>query len=371
MTTNQASVNSPDPTGFTPLPLLAPVAPREQGTMAPMPQFAHPEPREPVVDLDDLKLDPSLDPEGDPKEASVEAIFRVPQLKDFELPPTLGQAMSNQNIFAKKMPKQVDIDKLLKQLNRKVLRNTRMPITLKDIAASYLQSAAFRDVYQYLRFDKLPTNKRESSRVETLSGYCFILGGLLIKHSSIKGSEHEPLLCVPPSKMDYILDLYHGSLLGGHQGITKTLKTLAGRFYCPRLADHVRAYIIGCHTCQLFKHSKRFDRPLQKRYYDSDTLPLTVMSMDIKHMPESKTGMKYILLLICEVSNFIITHAMPAAQTELVVKGIADDFISYFGTPTKLICDADPVFLSSLMQYCMQHYGTKLITCSPTKVTKS
>ena len=320
----------------------------------------------PPVDLEEIKLDPSLDPEGDPKEASIEAVFRPPKLKDFELPPTLGQVISNQHIFAKRMPKQVEIDKLMKQLNRKILRNTRMPTSLKDIAASYLQSAAFKDIYQYLRFDKLPTNKREAYRVESLSKDYFILGGLLFKHNIAKGVQNDALLCIPPSKIDYILDIFHGSLLGGHQGVTKTLKTLSNRFYCPRLADHVRAYVVGCHTCQLFKHEKRFNRPFQKRYYDENTPALTVMSMDCKVMPESRTGMKYILLLICEVSNFIVTHAMSQARAENIVKGISDEFISYFGVPTKIISDQDPAFLSSLMAYAMQQYGIQLITCSPT-----
>ena len=220
-----------------------------------------------------------------------------------------------QKIFAKKIPKQVDIYKLLKQLNRKFLINTRMPISLKDIASSNLQSVALRDVYQYVMFDKLRTNKTESNRVETLSRYYFILGGLLFKHSSIKGSEYEPLFFVPPCKNDYLLDVYHVCLLGGHQGLTITLRTLAGRFYCQTLADHVRSYIICCLTCQLFKDSNRFYRRWQKRYYDSDTAPLTVISMYMKHMLKSNTRMEYILLLICLVSNFIITHAMPLAQT--------------------------------------------------------
>ena len=32
--------------------------------------------------------------------------------------------------------------------------------------------------------------------------------------------EQEPVLCVPPSKIDIFLDQYHTSLLGGHSGIT-------------------------------------------------------------------------------------------------------------------------------------------------------
>ena len=71
-----------------------------------------------------------------------------------------------------------------------------------------------------------------------------------------------PVLCVPSSKMDMVLDHYHSSLLGGHQDMNKTLMTLQERFFCLILGDIVRSYIVSCHVCQLFKNSKRFDRPL-------------------------------------------------------------------------------------------------------------
>ena len=40
--------------------------------------------------------------------------------------------------------------------------------------------------------------------------------------------------------------------------------SISKRFYCPNLAEQLRAYITGCHICQLFKKGRHFDRPLQK-----------------------------------------------------------------------------------------------------------
>ena len=57
--------------------------------------------------------------------------------------------------------------------------------------------------------------------------------------------EHEPILCVPPSKIDVFLDQYHTSLLGGHSGITKCYQTLKQRIYCPNLPYYVRLYIMS------------------------------------------------------------------------------------------------------------------------------
>ena len=92
--------------------------------------------------------------------------------------------------------------------------------------------------------------------------------------------EQEPVLCVPPSKIDIFLDQYHTSLLGGHSGITKCYQTLRQRIYCPNLPYYVRLDIISCHICQLFKNSERFDQPLMRRFYDINTPTMTNISIE-------------------------------------------------------------------------------------------
>ena len=74
--------------------------------------------------------------------------------------------------------------------------------------------------------------------------------------------------------------MYHSSMMGGHVGITKCYQTISQRFYCPNLAEQLRAYITGCHVCQLFKKGKKFDRPLKKRV-NINVPAMTKISMDI------------------------------------------------------------------------------------------
>ena len=45
------------------------------------------------------------------------------------------------------LPKQSDIDQLLKQINRKVLKQLRLPANLEDLQAAYLASPHFKDMY--------------------------------------------------------------------------------------------------------------------------------------------------------------------------------------------------------------------------------
>ena len=84
-------------------------------------------------------------------------------------------------------------------------------------------------------------------------------------------------------------------------------------------------------------------------------------------MPNSENGFNYILVMLCEISNFMVTTPFYTATPPEICKALQDNLICIFGTPTKLICDQDPAFMSHLTQTMLQSYGTKLITVSPTK----
>ena len=258
------------------------------GQLGPMPLVNVPS-QEVIKAGRDLAHAPEIDPnlEVPIQEAQIEALFRAPEPGDFTLPPALSEHAKGKHMVAQNLPKQSEIDKLLKQLNRKILSQTRYPSSLKDLEAAYCNSAAFKDIYQYLRYNKLPNNRRLAKRVESIAEDYYVLGTLLFKYINQKSGDLEAVLCIPPSKIDFILDMYHGTLIGGHQGMNKTLRTLSSRYYCPKLADYIRAYIVGCHTCQLFKNSKRFHRPFHKRVYDISQPALANVSMDIKYMPKS------------------------------------------------------------------------------------
>ena len=349
--------------GFTPIPLSGQDI-----------DFRHPRFKETQqviakpVTLRDLRGDPFLDPEDEKplEEAVVEGHFRSPILEDFIIPPTLSEETKGKTILAKNLPKQTDIDRLLAVLNRKILTRSRFPDGLKDLEAAYTHSACFKDIYEYLRYNKLPSNPRKAHQIQINANNHFLLGTLLFKLTPNKLGVMNPVLCVPPSKMDLILDHYHSSLLGGHQGMNKTLMTLQERFFCPRLGDIVRSYIVSCHVCQLFRNSKRFDRPFLQRKYDINQGTMTCISMDIKHMPGSSTGHNYILVMLCEISNFMVTAPMVTATSPEICQVMQDHLICVFGNPVKLICDQDPAFMSHLTQTMLLSYGVKLITVSPT-----
>ena len=73
------------------------------------------------------------------------------------------------NLNKKILPKQADKDKILKAIQRKVLKVTHLLVDIKEIQARYLNSSHFKDIYLYLSQNKLPTSKTAIRKVEMLA----------------------------------------------------------------------------------------------------------------------------------------------------------------------------------------------------------
>ena len=87
----------------------------------------------------------------------------------FQEPKELGDLINKGNLIQKVLLKQTDIDKVLKVIQRKVLKGTHLPVDIKEIPAGYLHSSYFKDIFLHLSQNKLPSYKAAIKKVETTS----------------------------------------------------------------------------------------------------------------------------------------------------------------------------------------------------------
>ena len=229
-----------------------------------------------------------------------------------------------------------------------------------------MTSPHFHDIYIYLCQNKVPLNRLAARRIEVHSRNYMILDGLLFKiMDADSGTGDAPtVLCIPTSKAHVLMDYYHSSIMGGHSGITKCFQTISKRFYCPNLAEQLRAYITGCHICQLFKKGRHFDRPLHKRI-NINVPAMTKISMDMKQMPPSN-GYTHILVILCEVSNFMVALPLHSTRTQTILDAFQKGYLAYFGPPTHIMCDQATAFSSSLMEAFTEKLNIRMIMVSTT-----
>ena len=290
--------------------------------------------------------------------------IRIPTESDFELPPPLQDVVDPSKITHKFLAKQGDIDRLLSKINKKVLRDTNLSLDLRDLRAAYVTSPHFKDIYVHLTQNKMPIGKIAARQLDNQARNYMILDGLLFKIIDEGEGNLDTVLCIPTSKVNILLDLYHSSLVGGHTGITKCYHTISKRFYCPNLAENLKVYITGCHICQMYKKGKSFQRPYEKRM-NINVPAMTRLSMDIKQMTVNG-GYSHILVLLCEVTNFMVVLPLWSTRTQHILDVFQKGYLAYFGPPTHIVCDQDPAFMSSLMEAFVTHLNIKVILVSPT-----
>ena len=232
----------------------------------------------------------------------------------FERPQELTDLVNTTKLVQKYLPGQADIDKILDVIKRKVLKGTHLPLTIKEIQAGYLTSLHFKDIYRYLAQNILPRKRHARQKVENLSDKYVLLDSLLFKINPTPGKE-KALLAIPEVCVDKFNTLCHASLFAGHQGMIKTYLTISDKFFVPSLMHYLRSHLKAYHICQIARNDKPPLRQLQMRI-NLNYRPMSRLSMDVKVMPRSQKGHRYILCVTDEVTNYLITAPMYQAKSE-------------------------------------------------------
>ena len=94
------------------------------------------------------------------QEGIITKMYESPDKSYLEQPQELSDLVDSTKIIHKYLPKQVDIDKILNIIKRKILKGTHLPLTIKEIQAGYLNSSFFKDLFVYLAHIGYQTRNR-------------------------------------------------------------------------------------------------------------------------------------------------------------------------------------------------------------------
>ena len=254
----------------------------------------------------DLDRKIEIDENSPFQEDIISEIYETPvQTSYVQEPQELKDLIDTTKVIQKFLPKQTDIDKILEIIKRKVLKGTYLPLKIKEIQAGYLSSPYFKDLYLFLSQNKLPSKRSPIKKVETLAESFVLLDSLIFKLVMTPDKE-AAVLAIPETCVDKIIALYHTSLFAGDQGVVRTYLTMKDKFFIPNLMHYLISFIKGCHICQLSRSDKPPKRQLQPQIY-LNYRPMSKLSMDLKVMSKSQKGHKFVLCIIDEMTNYLIT----------------------------------------------------------------
>ena len=147
--------------------IIQPIGPKIQHRSSPpyCNPYVRPLPRPPGVtnsidswkDLLETDLDRNVDiEENSPfQEGIISETYERPEKSNIQEPYELKDLKDTTKLVHKFLPKQMDIDKILDIMKRKVLKGTHLPLTIKEIQVGYLSSPYFKDLYLLLSQNKL------------------------------------------------------------------------------------------------------------------------------------------------------------------------------------------------------------------------
>ena len=92
---------------------------------------------------------------------------------------------------------------------------------------------------------------------------------------------------------------------------------------------------------------------------------LSKLSMDLKVMPRSQKGHKFILCIIDEMTNYLITVPIYHSRSEEVGEALIQHVISKYCAPNCIIMDQNSAFMSTLMNYLFRKLNINIKTVTP------
>ena len=82
-------------------------------------------------------------------------------------------------------------------------------------------------------------------------------------------------------------------------------------------------------------------------------------------MPRSHKGHKFILCIIDEVTNYLITVPIYQTKSEEIGEALIENVMIKYYIPEYIIMDQDSAFMSLLMTYLLNKFNIKIRTVAP------
>ena len=109
--------------------------------------------------------------------------------------PELQAKVDSKNYLQSYLPKQVDWDKILKIIQRKVLKGTHLSVTVKEIQPGYLYSLYIKDVYLYIAQNMVLYHNAAIRTTEIITERFLLLDSLLYRHTTTHEKESGGYSC--------------------------------------------------------------------------------------------------------------------------------------------------------------------------------
>lgn len=255
------------------------------------------------------------------------------------------------NIRTTHIPHQKDIQRVMKKIQSKIVRDYNLPFDAKELRMQQATCPFFKPIFDFLAHDILPQDAKTARSIRNRAEEYILCDGLLFRLTLHKKHKSRVVLqlVIPDTMIEKILCKYHDDLLSCHQGVMRTYLTIRQHFFMRNMFQVVSNYVKACLRCQEFKPKRDKVRQFHPRVPDSYR-PFDRISLDFKTMPTSNTGYKHLMVACDQITRFLVCVPLQTLDAETICEAILQKIITIFGPPTMLITDAAKSLTGKLVE---------------------
>ena len=229
------------------------------------------------------------------------------------------------SIIHKHIPRQSDIDKIVKNIETCVIHSLELLIQAQDLVKAYQHSTHFHDIYQYITDGKLPSSAKAQNCIRAEALNYVVINHFFFRIDTQKDKDLDKgnsfLLVILEKYEPIIFNTYQDSLLAGYQGPYHTAMTIRQKFFIHNLMNQVKRHIEACHTCLKTKPKYMKNQPIYSRI-PVDYTPMQDLLIDIKMMPQAFGGYHLLLVITCDQTNFMIVVPLRDRTEQTVAEAL-------------------------------------------------
>lgn len=163
---------------------------------------------------------------------------------------------------------------------------------------------------------------------------------------------------VPKGVRFQILKMNHDDV--GHCGFDKTLQRIRKNYWFAKMRKFVKKYVSSCLECSHHK-APGGKREGELHPIDKPSVPFhTVHADHLGPFIKSKKGNCYLLVIVDGFTKYTVVKPVRDTKTATTIR-VLKEYVSYFGTPKRLITDKGSSFTSGAFKDFITSYGIKHI----------
>lgn len=163
------------------------------------------------------------------------------------------------------------------------------------------------------------------------------------------------------SLIPQILKEYHDSVIGGHNGETKTYLRIASDWFWVGMKSQITQYVKQCSICQHMKVSQQHPvgllqpLPIPNQVWDEITMDF------MESLPKSN-GVDTVLVVVDRLSKYAhfigLKHPFTAHSVAMI---FVKEVVKLHGFLSSIVSDRDTIFMSQFWKELFRLHGTKLL----------